>query len=151
MPTWDRAEHFCAYSVRVQWTPAEIKKRRIARGLTQQELADALDRSRSIVTDWEAGTKEPGARSIRALENVLGDKRDAATLLAQATFMETIAHLASLHAVLQGEAQELAEELQRQRRPDGPAERYRWRTEDAPTARQGKEPGEGLEAGSGRA
>lgn len=63
-------------SVRVQWTPEEIKARRSGRGLNQQGLADALNVSRRAVINWETGKAEPRGSNLRALERVLGGHED---------------------------------------------------------------------------
>lgn len=64
--------HNCAYAVRVEWTADVIRARREAKGLTQQQLADQVKVSRSIVNKWETGQREPGGRSIRGLDRILG-------------------------------------------------------------------------------
>lgn len=67
------SEHICAYPARVQWTPEEIVRRRIAHGYNSQEsLARALGLSRRAVTNWETGKVTPRGSSLRELERVLG-------------------------------------------------------------------------------
>lgn len=58
--------------MRVEWTADVIRARREAKGLTQQQLADQVKVSRSIVNKWETGQREPSGRSIRGLDRVLG-------------------------------------------------------------------------------
>ncbi|MGD9749694.1 MAG: helix-turn-helix transcriptional regulator [Acidimicrobiia bacterium] len=61
----------------MQWTPEEIRRRRLAHGYTSQKaLADALGLSRRAVINWESGTAEPRGSSRRALERVLGGDPD---------------------------------------------------------------------------
>lgn len=118
--------HFCAYSVRVQWTPAEIKKRRLAKGLNQDELAAALGLSRRAITNWETGTAEPRGSSLRALERELGDDRAPQVTLRDATVMELLAEIASRFARL--EAANIPPTA-----TDAP-ERVKWYTPETPTA-----------------
>lgn len=67
------SEHICAYPARVEWTPEEIVRRRIAHGYNSQEsLARALGLSRRAVTNWETGKAIPRGSSLRELERVLG-------------------------------------------------------------------------------
>lgn len=49
-----------------------LKQLRKSRGLTQQELADAIFVSRSAVAKWENGLGLPGEDSMKALENFFG-------------------------------------------------------------------------------
>ena len=50
---------------------AEIKSRRIAQNLKQQELAERLNLERSTVTKWESGATVPKARSLGAVAKAL--------------------------------------------------------------------------------
>src|SRR4051812_44349581 len=68
-----RSEHFCAYSVAVEWTPQEIKNRRLAKGWDQDQLARELGVSRRAITNWETGAADPRGKNRRALDTVLGD------------------------------------------------------------------------------
>lgn len=62
---------FLRYPADVRWTPAKIKERRDALGLTQQGLADALGVAKRSVVSWERGEAAP--RRLTTLDAVLGD------------------------------------------------------------------------------
>lgn len=149
-------EHFCAYSVRVEWTKAEIKRRREAKGLSQEALAKRLGLSRRAITNWETGVREPRGSSLRALEAELGDAPTPEVSLKSASLMEVFANLAgryadleARHTALLAEHTALLAELDRNpvQPRDTPSGRYRWRTEDGPTARWSKENGGPVETG----
>lgn len=53
-----------------------LKEKRKARGVTQQELADAIYVSRSAVAKWESGLGIPGSDSYEALLNYFGLTRE---------------------------------------------------------------------------
>lgn len=80
MPSRRIYEHFCAYPLRVDWTPDEIRRRRDAKGLSQEELGQRLGEhldkpvSRRAITNWETGVAMPHGRNLRALDLVLGDQ-----------------------------------------------------------------------------
>lgn len=133
MPPGRSSEHFCAYSVRVDWTPAEIKKRRDAKGLSQEELGRLLGEqlggkpiSRRAITKWENGVAMPHGRNLRALDHVLGN---------EPSFDDPPLSQASVMALL-GELAARIAQLEAGRTPSAPTslppERVRWRTEDAP-------------------
>lgn len=93
------------------WTASEIRERRQARELTQQQLADAVGASRRAVASWEAESDPvvPQGRFINALTRVLGDAEpvepepDRDPPLSEADFTETLNHLIDLHnAALKG-------------------------------------------------
>lgn len=89
-----------AYAPRVLWSAAEIKRRREARGWTQQQLADALGASRRAVISWEAGESTPQGRFFGQLENVLGgdpSSDEEGPLLRDADFATTVNHLVELY------------------------------------------------------
>lgn len=48
-----------------------IKNFRNWRGITQQELADYLDRSKSVISNWEHGTNSPDVESCRKMCKLL--------------------------------------------------------------------------------
>lgn len=48
-----------------------LRKLRLAKGLTQAELADAIDVKAPTVTTWEIGTRWPGLDNISALAKIL--------------------------------------------------------------------------------
>lgn len=56
-----------------------IKKYRLAKGLTQQQVADAVGKSKNVVSNWETGLNKPDADTIELLLEVLDI--DANTLL----------------------------------------------------------------------
>jgi transcriptional regulator with XRE-family HTH domain len=128
-----RNEHFCAYPVRVEWTPEEIRRRRDARGLSQQDLADALQVSRRAITNWETGAAEPRGKSLRGLDRVLGDTTTPETSLRDATVLELLAELAGRYAALEAATH-------RGDQPAGEPRRYTWYKDDAPTARRTTDP-----------
>lgn len=123
----------------MQWTPAEIRRRREAAGFTSQtQLADALGVSRRAVTNWETGKADPRGSHLRALERILGDAPAPEVTLADASDVELIA--------------EFARRLSRNTRSDqapnrtvteAANERISWPKSAAPTARRAKEAGEG--------
>lgn len=49
----------------------QIRDARLARGLTQEDLAAQVGRTRISVSDWERGVKVPGVRVIPALAQAL--------------------------------------------------------------------------------
>lgn len=119
-----RSAHFCAYSVRVDWTPDEIRRRRNERGLSQEELADALQVSRKAVTNWENGAAEPRGKNARALDRVLGDSPTAPEVsLRDASLMDLLAEIARRFA----EAERTPTEQV------GPAERLKFKRADFPS------------------
>lgn len=50
----------------------QLKQERVAKGMTQQELADALGVRRLTVLRWESGECTPDVRTLRHLAEVLG-------------------------------------------------------------------------------
>jgi transcriptional regulator with XRE-family HTH domain len=87
--------------VRVDWTPAEIRRRRDAKGLSQEELGQRLGEhldkpvSRRAINNWENGHAIPHGRNIRALDLVLGDQPSAGDpTLSQADDLELLAEIA---------------------------------------------------------
>lgn len=96
----------------MEWTPAEIRRRRHDRRLSQEELARRLGVSRSIVNKWELGEREPGGASIRKLERELlggADPTRDDPSLSQATYWQILAELARRHADNPGEQTALPE------------------------------------------
>ena len=49
-----------------------LRRLRIEKGLSQQQLADAMNVDRSTVTKWETGDRQPDAVTIGRLSSVLG-------------------------------------------------------------------------------
>lgn len=133
------SEHICAYPSGVQWTPEEIKRRRQARGWSQQQLAEALGLSRRAVTNWETGNTEPRGANLRALERELGDHDDDENVsLRDATDAQFLA--------------EVARRVARGARKDqppirtvtaGPPERIRWPKTITPSAKRAREEHQG--------
>lgn len=57
--------------------PSPIRAVRIAAGMTQQQLADALGVAQQSVTRWETGEREPRVSTLKRIAAVLGcDLRD---------------------------------------------------------------------------
>lgn len=52
--------------------PSPIRAARIAAGMTQQQLADALGVAQQSVTRWETGEREPRISTLRRIAAVLG-------------------------------------------------------------------------------
>lgn len=52
--------------------PSPIRAARIAAGMTQQQLADALGISQVSVTRWETGEREPRVSTLNRIASVLG-------------------------------------------------------------------------------
>lgn len=52
--------------------PSPIRTARIAAGMTQQQLADALGVAQQSVTRWETGEREPRVSTLRRIAAVLG-------------------------------------------------------------------------------
>lgn len=52
--------------------PSPIRAARIAAGMTQQQLADALGIAQQSVARWEAGEREPRVSTLRRIAAVLG-------------------------------------------------------------------------------
>lgn len=50
----------------------ELKVIREKRGMTQQQLADAIGVVRSAVANWESGLSTPKVQQLPALSDVLG-------------------------------------------------------------------------------
>jgi len=133
MPPPHGREHSCAYAVRVDWTPEEIRRRRDTQGLSQEDLAKALGVSRRAVTNWETGAAVPGGKNLRGLDRVLGDppRADDPTL-SQADFLELLAEIARRYA-------RAANNDDPHSAPDLPRGRYSLRSEDTPTARRARD------------
>ena len=135
MPPTQADAHICAYSARVDWTPEEIRRRRDAKGYSQEELGQRLGEhlgkpvSRRAITNWEAGSATPHGRNLRALDLVLGDEPDAKDPpISQASFMDLIAEITRRYARAATPRGETPQEL--------PLVRYTWSTEDAPSGRR---------------
>ena len=52
--------------------PSPIRAARIAAGMTQQQLADALGIAQQSVTRWETGEREPRVSTLKRIAAVLG-------------------------------------------------------------------------------
>jgi transcriptional regulator with XRE-family HTH domain len=116
--------------VRVEWTPDEIRQRRNERGLSQEDLAEALQVSRRAITNWETGAAEPRGKSIRGLDRVLGDATAPEVSLRDASLMQLLAEIATRFA----EAERAPGERV------GPAERLKFKRADAPASEVDNEP-----------
>jgi len=91
----------------MDWTPEEIRRRRDARGLSQDELGRRLAEhlglnkpiSRRAIVNWENGTSVPHGRNLRALDHVLGAQTSADDPpLSRASYMDLLAELARRYA-----------------------------------------------------
>lgn len=59
------------------WSGDEIRRRRLAKGLTQQQLADAIAAGRRSIVEWEKDdTPAPSGRNLTLLEEVLRQPED---------------------------------------------------------------------------
>ena len=58
-------------------TQKKIKALRVSAGLSQQELADRLIVSRSLVSMWELGIREPDLLSVEKMAELFGVKTGA--------------------------------------------------------------------------
>lgn len=95
------------YAAVVQWTASEIKARRVAKGWTQQQLADAVFEvsargTRGTVINWELGKSKPHDRWDGILDQVLGDVDPESPPaddppLSQATFPQVMNRLVDLY------------------------------------------------------
>lgn len=56
-----------------------IKKHREAKGMTQKQLADAIGKTKNVISNWENGLNKPDADTIELLLGIFGI--DANTLL----------------------------------------------------------------------
>lgn len=54
---------------------ADLRARREAAGLTQQQLADRLGVARPRIAEWESGTRNPSAAAMRGIDAALADPR----------------------------------------------------------------------------
>lgn len=52
--------------------PSPIRAARIAAGMTQQQLADALGVAQQSVTRWETGEREPRVSTLKRIAAALG-------------------------------------------------------------------------------
>ena len=52
--------------------PSPIRAARIAAGMTQQQLADALGIAQQSVARWETGEREPRVSPLKRIAAVLG-------------------------------------------------------------------------------
>lgn len=52
--------------------PSPIRAARLAAGMTQQQLADALGVAQQSVTRWETGEREPRVSTLKRIAAVLG-------------------------------------------------------------------------------
>ena len=50
----------------------KLRELRKAKGLSQQQLADATGLSQNAISQWEANAREPGWSAVQALATALG-------------------------------------------------------------------------------
>ena len=108
--------------MRVHWTPDEIRRRRTEHGLSQEELAEALQVSRRAITNWETGAADPRGKSLRGLDRVLGDTTAPEATLREASLMDLLAEI----------ARRFAEAERTPVVPVVPSERLKFKRADAP-------------------
>lgn len=94
--------HVHRYASRVTWTGDEIRRRRLLKGFTQQQLADATGAGRRSIVEWEkADTSPPSGRLLLRLEQTLrlpeDDDTNTGPLLRDAGFVDTMNRLVELH------------------------------------------------------
>lgn len=88
---------------------AGIKQTRENLGITQTELAEAIDASRRTVIAWESGESKPSGRYRARLERYFEEltrkaspaKPEETLLLRDADFAQTLQHLADLYRAAQ--------------------------------------------------
>lgn len=78
----------------MEWTPQEIKNRRLAKGWDQDRLASELGVSRRAITNWETDKAEPRGENRRRLDAVLGDTPQPDISLQGASDAQFIAEMA---------------------------------------------------------
>lgn len=61
-----------AGSAGVELDVHELRRHRIAKGLTQEQLAELLKVSASAVSDWENGYRKPHPKTFKLLAEKLG-------------------------------------------------------------------------------
>lgn len=108
-PAAARHAHIPAYSARVEWTAAEIKKQRLLRGWEQAEAAEKLGVGRRTLSSWETGEASPQLTGRAALERVYGPPARDTVLLSQATPLQLIAELIRQFREHEGPGGELAD------------------------------------------
>jgi DNA-binding transcriptional regulator YiaG len=72
----DMAQATIAHYTRTGWTGEDVKLRRHAAGLTQQQLADALDTHVNVLRLWEQGQRNPDRKSQAKLQAFFGEEND---------------------------------------------------------------------------
>ncbi|HAK63411.1 MAG TPA: hypothetical protein DCO82_09260 [Alphaproteobacteria bacterium] len=87
-----------------------IKKWRTRRGLTQERLADLIETTKTSISRWENGTRDPTTQALAAIAYVLDieiadlfrdpDRPSADALLAGATEEETRTAIALIETFL---------------------------------------------------
>jgi transcriptional regulator with XRE-family HTH domain len=96
-------------------TPDDIKALRKSTGLTQKELAEALELDVSVVRDWEKGERFPTKANCDAMAQIeanppprkKGRAKEPLELLADPVFFTLVRKLLA-HATLRAEVETLA-------------------------------------------
>lgn len=114
--TTDVSATFLRYGSAVKWAPQEIKARRDALGLTQQQFAERIGASARTIHSWESGESQPQKRWRKVLDEVLGAETEAAHAPSPEDVGPTL-RAASKWELLAELARRLEEGGQRQDRP----------------------------------
>lgn len=80
MPATDRPAHTRPAALAERWTASNgeaLRARRIASGLRQQDLAEAVGHPRTVLSNWETGSRAPSPAAKQALAEALGTSPEA--------------------------------------------------------------------------
>lgn len=142
-----------AYTDRVPWTGSKIRDARAHKGWTQRELANQLGASVRSVAAWERDEASPQTHWIGKLDATLGTTtvdepvetspapitgRPSPGADDQTWITWALGHASHLELVAEVAARltQARPRISEQQPTGAPPERYRWRTEDAPSAKR---------------